>query len=826
MSNNDRSNCVTTTGGEFYAADKRRVAQVSLGVAASMLMASAASAQTTLPPLAVETKKAPAKAKAKAAPKAKQAPPPVAEAPPAGPIDPSLIPGSYTTSTASSGKQTAPLLDTPQTVTVIPGTIIQERQATNLTEILRNTPGISFEAGENGFGTSASNFQIRGFNASGSIYVDGTRSLGTFPRDAFNVERVEVFKGPAADNGRGNGGGYVNIVTKTPALENFARAEVGIGFDEYDSEMRRRATFDVNQRFGTTAVRLNGLIEDSGIAGREFADTKAWGFAPSIAFGLGTDTRLTIAYEHIDRKGRPDWGVLGASIKGTYEHGLAPISVPRDTFYGHISDRDRITGDSVLAKLEYDISDRFTWTNQVRWTRLDHYSAYTIFGSPAISTTAPTVGLLNSSQYYYDRETSGLSAQSNLAGTVLFGGFEHSISTGVELTREKSDANRYGAQRLEDVDPRDPNPYRRARFGPNAGPFTYGAIPPPTLTETNAVNVDTVAAYFYDTIRLSRHWELTGGLRVERYEVDINSRNPGGAPVGAFDGYNDDATTLSGKLGLVYKPVREGSFYISYGTAALPPGSFLSNPDISRTGDNAFPGLVRDADPVRFHNYEIGVKWDFFGGRLTTAAALFRTEKHKMAYPGSAANVLAGDVDALGQPVYGKQVVQGLELAIAGNLTERWKVFGGLALVDSERQHGAAVDRSQTASDYTVNGVVRTSTDGDELAFTPTFTANLWSTYKFTDRFTAGAGFQYVGESIVGRPDDATRIIANGKAGKLPDYFLVNLMAQYELTDNITLRLNVDNVFDELYARSLNWSAQRADLGPPRTYWLSASFKY
>jgi catecholate siderophore receptor len=299
MSNNNEIIADIGADSAPCASDNRRVTQVSLGVAASMLMASAVAAQTTLPPLAVETNKVPAKAKAKAAPRAKQAPAPVAQEP-AAPVDPSTLPGSYTTTFASSSKQTAPLLDTPQTVSVIPGTIIAERQATNLTEVLRNTPGISFNSGENGFGASSLNFQLRGFNASGDIYIDGSRSSGIFPRDVFSVDRVEVFKGAAADNGRGGAGGYINIVSKTPVMENFVRGEVGIGFDEYDSEMRRRATFDVNQRIGTTGIRVNGMIEDGGVAGREVAETKGWGIAPTITFGMGTDKRLTIAYEHLD----------------------------------------------------------------------------------------------------------------------------------------------------------------------------------------------------------------------------------------------------------------------------------------------------------------------------------------------------------------------------------------------------------------------------------------------------------------------------------------------------------------------------------------------
>jgi len=800
MAINNEINCASGRRAGTFTSDRKLAAQVSLGVAASMLMATAGSAQTTLPPLSVETKRA-AKAKSKAAPRPKQTPPPpVAAAPPAAPIDPSLLPGSYTASTASSPKQTAPLLDTPQTVQVIPGTIIEERQATNLTEVLKNTPGISFNAGENGFGTSALNFQLRGFDASGNVFIDGARSSGLYPRDVFNVERVEVFKGPAADNGRGGGGGYVNIVSKTPVMENFVQGEIGIGFDEYDSEMRRRATFDINQRIGTTGVRLNGMIEDGGVAGRDIAETKGWGIAPSITFGMGTDKRLTVIYEHIDRDDRPDWGIPGAFMKGTFNYVPGNPTGSRDAFYGLSSDTDRIKADSVLARLEWDVRDGMTLSNQTRYARVDRFSAYTIMDNPALATATTFATDRN----YYDRVGSSLTNDTNLTARLLMAGVKHTISTGIDFSHEDSDANRRGSIAVGGGSIFDPDPDR-------ADPAL------PAIVEVNRVNIRTAAAYLYDTIDLSRHWQITGGVRVEHYKVEIDSHDPSGAGTGAFDGYEQSETTWAGKLGLVYKPVEEGSLYASYGTSTLPPGSFLSNPDISRTGNNAFPGLVPGADPVRFHNYEVGIKWNFFGGRLTTAAALFRTEKHNVAYNGA-----AGDPDI----VYGKQIVQGLELSAAGNLTERWKVFGGLALIDSERRHGGAVDRAQSTSDYTVDGVVVTTTNGDELAFTPAFTANLWSTYKVTDAFTVGAGVQYVGESWVGRPDDALRIIPNGKYGKLPDYFVVNAMMSYDLTQNITLQLNVDNIFDEKYARSLNWNAQRADLGAPRTFWLSAKFRY
>ena len=223
---------------------------------------------------------------------------------------------------------------------------------------------------------------------------------------------------------------------------------------------------------------------------------------------------------------------------------------------------------------------------------------------------------------------------------------------------------------------------------------------------------------------------------------------------------------------------------------------------------------------MRIHNYEVGVKWDWFDGKLSTTAAAFHTVKDDVAYRGP------------NGPLYGEQEVQGIELGIAGEITERWKVYGGVTFLDSERKHGAAVDAALDG-DYTVgtNTVAPgwtdvTTTNGDELAFTPNFFATLWMTYDVTDQFTIGGGVQYVGDSWIGRPDDAHRVIPNGKFGKLPDYFLVNLYASYDITENIELSLNVDNVFDEKYLTTMNWNGSWGYLGAPRTYWLSANFKY
>lgn len=687
----------------------------------------------------------------------------------------------------SSSKATAPVLNTPQTISIVPGTIIQQRKSVTLTEALRNTPGITFDAGENGFSTGGNSFNLRGFNSAGSVFVDGTRDSGSYARDTFNIEGIEVVKGAASDNGRGTAGGYINQVTKTPHLGNFIFGDVGVGFDEYDSEMRRRATLDVNQAFGTTAVRLNTMIQDGGLAGRDIAEANVWGVAPSIAFGLGTDTRVTFAYEHFERNDLPDSGVavnrslpdFGVGVRGAGPRPFAQ-SVSRDTFFGERSDYDDVNVDAFLARFEYDLAPGVTISNQTRYENVSRDAKYHVAGQ---GQTIPS-----GDPFYNARDNEGIFNQTNLSAKFNTGALRHSVSAGFELAQETADSLRFDG---------------------------------PIQTQTSDVQVDTLSYYLYDTIELSRHWQVMGGVRVDHWDVDLSGV---GIP-GVIGDYSDSGVSVGGNVGVVYKPVKEGSIYAAYGTSNLPHGALFSNADSSREDGNGFPTFVANADPVRIHNYEVGVKWDWFGGKLSTTAAAFHTVKDDVAYRGP------------NGPLYGEQEVQGIELGIAGNLTERWKVYGGVTFLDSERKHGAAVDQALNG-DYGSGGADTdprwaaanpggvTTTNGDELAFTPNFFATLWMTYDVTDKFTLGGGVQYVGDSFIGRPDDAHRVIPNGKFGKLPDYFLVNLYAAYDITENIELSLNVDNVFDETYLTTMNWNGRWGYLGAPRTYWLSANFKY
>ncbi len=723
--------------------------------------------------------------------------------------------GSYKVETLDSQKFTAPLIDTPQTFSVIPKEVFTQQGARNLTDVLKNVPGISYEAGENGFSTGLGNFHMRGSNTAGSIFIDGVRDSGSYLRETFNLEQVEVAKGPAADNGRGTAGGYINLITKTPGLDDFYAGSASFSFDEYGTDGNFRTTFDVNQNIKNsplegTAFRLNALFQEGGAPGRQWVEKNSWGIAPSVTIGLGTPTRFTLAYQHVQQNDIPDWGVPtgypnGAGAGTAFANGEAGFLSPgdrgrRDLFYGTLSDYDDVQSDTLTATFEHDFSNGAKLVNQTRVSRLDQDSRYVVprnlvyagAGNPAngLQTATTAEG--------YERVNESITNQTSLVYEFETGSLKHTVAAGLELAYDTSDASMFGAGTSSNQPTDNPDPGRVHTYPvPNAA--------------RNEVSIESYAAYLYDTIEFNPQWQLTGGFRVEHYRAHIE--NPTLGVVADRDSVISD-TTLSGKLGLVYKPVENGSIYTSAGVSALPPGSYLSNPDISRTGDNSLPNYKAGGKPQQNFNLELGTKWELFNNRLSASAALFYTEKQNIPVD----TPLAG----AGTWEYTDQELYGLELGLAGQITDKWSVIGGLLLMDSRRKNNEAVDGFRQASDA---GAV----NGDELAYTPNISASLWTTYAVTDQWTIGAGLQYVGESVIGRPDDASRVIPNdqyGKHGDLPDYVVFNAMTSYKINDNVTVRLNIDNVFDELYAVSSNWAGNRAILGSPRTYTISADWKF
>ena len=272
---------------------------------------------------------------------------------------------------SASDKFTAPLLDTAKSVQVIPKELIQSQAATTLTDVLRNSPGITFGAGEGGNPLGDRPF-IRGYDAQSSTFVDGMRDIGATSRDVFNLEQVEVIKGAdGAYAGRGGAGGSIDLINKTAKLRDFTDVGLGFGTSKYF-----RQTVDSNWQLGeTTAFRLNAMNHSQDVDGRDGVDYKRWGVAPTISFGLGTPTRVTLSYFHMESDDTPDSGIPYTLPGGTLMR--TPIDVDRDNFYGLDSDYRRTRNDMGTLLVEHDFTEHLTLRNQTRYTRGTQRYIYT-----------------------------------------------------------------------------------------------------------------------------------------------------------------------------------------------------------------------------------------------------------------------------------------------------------------------------------------------------------------------------------------------------------------------------------------------------------------
>lgn len=691
----------------------------------------------------------------------------------------------YNPQRLQSPKYTAPLVNTPQTISVIPKEVFNQQGAQGLADVLKNTPGITFLAGENGHVGGANSMNIRGFEGTNNIFIDGVRDNGNYGRDIFNVESVEVVKGPAGDNGRGGSGGYINLATKTPQNTNFYSGTFGYKFDETDANDHQRMTLDINQVIDNKmipgmAVRLNALLQGGGVQGRDYAENNSWGIAPSITFGLDTDTRLTLAYQYWEQNNIPDVGFPGSAVPDTSASIRPSGYVDRENFYGLTGDFDDVTSHVLYGKFEHDFNDRLRFSNLTRYSLTDREAIYTVLGA----FTAPNT-VARSRQAFY-RETQTFTNQSNFSAEFDTGRIEHVFSGGLEIAREKGH-----------------NPRDFTNLGTPGGTNIYhpdpDAIPAglnPYYRWIDDITVDTVAIYANDTLKFNEQWQASVSARVEYF--DANARYKERA-TGNVTKYDSDDLIFSGKAGLVYKPKENGSIYASFGASSLPPGAnSLSNDNGSRnnSGPTVPGGSITGnnnahSDVQRSYNYEVGTKWQFFDNNLTTSLAVFRSLRK---------NVSISTDTVTGEPTaYGDQRVNGVELGASGNLTENWMIFGGLAYLDSK------------------------NTNGYDMTFTPDWTATLWSTYRFPIGVTIGAGARYAA-ACAARIDGTT----GAQQATLPESLIFDAMASYELTKNVTLRLNVNNLTDEFYARTINTAAdsRRAYLGESRTYTLSADWKF
>lgn len=710
---------------------------------------------------------------------------------------------SYNVEKASSPKYTAPLVDTPRSVTVIPQQVLKDTGALNMQDALRTVPGITFGAGEGGNPQGDRPF-IRGFDAQGDTYLDGVRDTGSQSREIFAVESIEVSKGPnSAIGGRGAAGGTINLVSKKAHLGNSTDG----GFT-WGSDQTQRYTFDGNYQFTDTAAgRLNLMSHESNVAGRDSVDYDRWGVAPSLVFGLGTDTRVNLDYYHLESNDTPDSGIpysipVAGSAARTKSNPDKPDAGGDDSnFYGLSRDFRKGRTDTATFAIEHDLSDALTVKNTLRHGNSMQDYILTQPDDSKGNVNNGTVWRRANTRVSNTRTTTN---QTDLFGDVYIAGFKNSFSTGIELSREQSKKSSYNVNT-------DTTPFNTvATPSTNCTPGTIGAPSGYNCTSLSNPNVndpwngaisrnyagtdtqsDTYALYAFDTLELSEQWLVNMGLRYDHFDTDYKTYNAAGTTTAKGD---DVSEFVTGQFGVVYKPTENGSIYASYATSATPPGATLGegqegNP-LSGTPDRSGNMLSSDMEPETTKNYEIGTKWDLLNDRLSLTAAIFRTEKDN-------ARV---QVDTTSYENAGTTRVDGLELSATGKITEQWQVFAGYSYLDGKQVDG---------------GPLGAANDGNQLPNTPKNSASVWTTYAITPKLTIGGGAFYV-DDVYGSTANTTMV---------DSYVRYDAMASYKVSKNLDLQLNVQNLTDETYYDKA-FSTHFANQAAGRTALVSTNFHF
>lgn len=689
----------------------------------------------------------------------------------------------------ASPKFTQPLVDTPQTITVVTQELLRQQGTGTLAEALANTPGITLQLGENGNTSAGDTFSMRGSSSQTNIFVDGIRDLGAITRDTFNTQQVEIAKGAVgADYGRGATSGYINQVSKLPQADDFGAASLSA-----NTAISMRATSDLNYLLtDSSAIRFNAVWQNGDAIGRDFVENNRWGVAPSIAFGLNTATRIYLYSQHVRANNVPDGGIPSIGLPGFYNNtlasaGISPPAVDTENFYGRYDDFEDTDADMGTLRLEHDFSDAFKLVNNTRYGKSDMERVLTGINALVVTSSDSTQWTVARTRQSTVQENKLLTNQTNLALSFNTGLIEHDLVSGLEFIKEQQYSPTYtGIGTLPAANLYNPNAY-------DGYTDIYNRVPNGLFSDGST---KTYAVYAFDTVKFGEQWLVTAGARYERYDTNYQALALGmGATVPTTTDLDTDANLLSWKSALTFKPLANGSLYLAYSNSLTPPGNdnFALSSDVTSTNNPNF-------DPAEATNIEVGTKWDLLDARLALSAALYRTDNKNQ--------LIQLDSTTQEYVQYGRRRVQGAELGAVGKITANWQITAGLAWSDNERIEGTTTGNETT---------------GATARWAPEYSGNLWTTYT-ASKWSVGLGANYVSEQK--RVVDPSTLISTQTVPLIPGYTVFNGMFSYAINDSLGLQLNVYNLLDKLYISSLNNSGARLRLGAPRYAQLTANVKF
>jgi catecholate siderophore receptor len=640
--------------------------------------------------------------------------------------------------------------DTPQAIQVIPQKLIQEQKITTLEQALRDVPGITVAIGEGGT-LNGDQFKIRGQDANNDVYIDGLRDFGAYVRDSFDDQEVQVLKGPSATAfGRGTTGAAINVVSKTPQLKDVYNVDAAAGGGDYN-----RGDLDLNHRINdTTAVRLDVMGNATHTVNRDDSRYDRWGIAPSIGFGLGTHTQLTLTYFYQHNDDRPDYGVplalVGGApvsainssgqrvteITGAFARPLTELGVDRSTFYGFSADHDRTDAHMLTGRFKETANDRLTFTDDARggyYTR-DFLATQPTCSSPAVSGTATTphcVDLLEARdpnaviqvagpspyvQYSYGLQDIGTA---HLDRRVL--GLKNQAIVGFDINYEY---NNRTAGTLVPAKVATKNAFSPSDLSPFADVVATAANSAPTTNSRRISQGLDYAAFFSDQLWFTPQLSVIGALRFDHYLAKYDTLSVTNALVAQ----KVDSDLTNPKVALVFQPDAEQTYYVSWAKSSTPQGTTVADASAAVTSS----ALKPEENEI----YEIGAKFSVLHDRLGFDVAAFDIHKN---------NALQPDPDNPGDLLANsgqKQSIKGVEFDMTGKLTRAWSINFGYSYLDTR----ILTDFVTTTINGVSTQIPNTFSVGREIYYAPRNAATLWTTYNLSawiKGLTAGGGVTY-----------------------------------------------------------------------------------
>jgi catecholate siderophore receptor len=654
-------------------------------------------------------------------------------------------------------KSPTPIIDVPQSLSIITADQIQQQGFNSIGDIINYTPGVNTSQGEG----HRDAVVFRGVRSTADFFIDGVRDDVQYYRPLYNLEQIEILRGPnALLFGRGGTGGILNRVTKKGVIgETFTGYQASVDtFGEFGFQIDSNISTN-----DTSAFRINAMYE-SLENHRDFYDGERIGINPTAKFELSPSTTLDLSYEYIDHERFIDRGIPTAngSNRGTLANPGRPVEAFEDIVFGDPDlNYHELEAHLLRAMVQHQFSENLKGRFSAFYGDYDkvYSNFYASFYNPEDDPLR--VGL---DGYIDTTQRQSLILSGDLIGEFSAGGFNHTIVTGIEYIDSANDNDRFNPEWSVSADDVEFFTIERPLNLRNGiGVDNNGT---PTTVQFTDLNDDTEAdltvfsAYIQDEIEISDKLDLIIGARFDSFDIEVDDLDPNTLLEDRNRSRTDEE--ISPRFGLVYKPQENISLYASYSESFLP-ASGEQYSDIS--GDD------NRLDPSEYTNLEAGLKWDFIDG-LSLTTAIFQIEERAPQIE---------DTSGGERQVFIESEISGFEAQVQGQVSDRWFISAGYSYLDGE----------QAGSDLRPR----------EL---PENMFSLWNTYEVTNEFGVGLGVTYQDESF----------IDNGNTAILPSYTRVDAAAYYDVSERLRLQVNIENLTDEVYFPDAH-STHQATVGAP-----------